>query len=162
MRPRPTSGLRRWLTIAMVAWLGLVLVGREHVLQAFGIHLACVHPGGTGERSEPAVRTHDGHAQHGDGDHAATSAAHDDASDQVGDDASHDRRDVATSDHDGGGADDCPPGCTECACGAAPCAPTMPHVIADRLWTFRDFDARPHLAGPTRDATTLERPPRQG
>lgn len=132
----------------MVAWLGLVMVGREHVLQAFGIHLACVHPGGTGERSEPAVRTHGGHTQHGDGGPAAvTPHEHDDVS--------------ATSDHDDGDGDDCPPGCTECACGAAPCAPSVPHVIAERLWTFRDFDANPHLAGPSRDATTLERPPRR-
>lgn len=136
----------------MVAWLALVMVGREHVLQAFGIHLACVHPGGAPKQSEPTARTHDSHASHGDGHHdgqdAARAAADDDG--------------PTASDHDDDDGDDCPPGCTECACGAAPCEPSLPPVMADRLSTFRDWEALPHLAGPSRDATTLDRPPRRG
>ncbi len=149
-RSRLFTGVRRWLTIAMVAWLGLVLAGREHVLQAIGIHLACVHPGGTAAESELSVRTHESHAERGDAKYAADAASS----------TPHDEP-IASS-HDDGDGDDCPPGCTECACGAAPCAPSMPHILADRLWSFRDWGATPHLAGHSRDATTLERPPRRG
>lgn len=142
--------LARWLQLAIVAWLTLVLTGRDHALQAIGVHLACVHPGA------PAS-THG--AEDDDEHHAAEAPAADD-DDRAGDDgASDDAPDARRADLDPG--DECPADCTDCACGAAPFATTVALTFATRRYRDQVAPApNRSRAGPTRPTTSLERPPR--
>lgn len=130
--------------MAVVAWLTLVLAGREHVLQAVGVELACIHPGETTSphASTRAAEGHDGHASHAsapDVDDGGPGSTAPDADD----------------------GDDCPAGCTECACGAAPCAPAATCELAVRPWHLEDHGLDGSRAGPSRSATGLDRPPRR-
>lgn len=140
--------MRRWITLAVLAWLSLMLAGREHALAAFGLELACLHPGDT-------PRAH--HAEpHEEG---AASADHDDALRAPPGSSTPDHDATAS---DGAGDEDCPPGCTDCACGAAPCAPSTPLGVAARGWTAGLFEVSTTRAGPTQDRVALDRPPRRG
>jgi len=149
--------------VALVAWFSLVLAGREHVLQAVGLELACIHPGDghpgdgypgdgyPGDRASTPVSSraepgHPGHGQH----HAKEASASPPDGDAPG-----------TSAQDADEGDDCPAGCTECACGAAPCAPSPSFVVVQQTWHTDRFGRDPSRAGPSRIATALERPPRR-
>lgn len=132
----------------VVAWIALVLAGREHTLQSLGLEIACIHPG------DPRL----GHDDARDGGGSEAHAAHHADAHQA--DAADDDAPLASDDLERG--DDCPAGCTDCACGAAPCAPAAPFLLAARTWRVHRFDRDPSRAGPSRDATALERPPRAG
>jgi len=130
----------------MVAWIALVLAGREHTLQALGVEIACVHPGARGDvrTFESKDETHGKHAPH-----------------QL--QSSEDEQDVglrATSAYAGEG-EDCPAGCTDCACGAAPFVPPSPLVIGERAWRDLTFERDLAIDGPARRAASLDRPPRR-
>jgi hypothetical protein len=139
------------MALALVGWLALVLAGREHALAAVGIHLACVHPGSSSSRVHDATAAGVVAAQP-DADVAggATRAASSPV--RGGDEASIDAAE----------GDDCPPGCTDCACGAAPCVPPAPSEVAARGWALESFAHESAPPGPTRPALTPDRPPRRG
>jgi hypothetical protein len=112
--------------VGIVGWLMLVLGGREHALQAVGLHLACVHPV-VAEQQRAAER------------------------------APEQRASQHSTDDD----DDCPPGCTDCACGAAPFVPAVPVVMVGKPYlSERDYQRPPTTAGPSCRGLDLERPPR--
>lgn len=139
----------RWVTFVMVAWLSLVLAGREHALQALGVHVACIHPGSSGQAST-RDRSSEPLEAHGGRTAADTPPA------PAG---SHE---VSVSTSDAGDGDDCPPNCTDCACGAAPFVPATPLVIAARSFSMHPFASGSPGDGPSRRVATLERPPRRG
>jgi hypothetical protein len=138
--------LRRWITVALVAWLTIVLAGREHVLQAVGLELACIHPG---ESASPHASTRSSGRHAGHGEHAIAGPAVD----------AHDAPAVTAPDVDDG--EDCPAGCTECACGAAPCAPAAAFQLDERPWHLQEDRLAGSRAGPSRSATALDRPPQR-
>jgi len=69
-RPGPRKALARRALIVLALAMSLVLVGRAHVFQAIGIHIACAHPGATQQVDNDSHDGSDG------GDHGCPASCH--------------------------------------------------------------------------------------
>ncbi len=149
LRSAAMRRLRRVVGVAIVAWIALVVAGREHALQAIGVEIACVHPGS----ADPVHGADDDHAAPPGDEHGrAARPAH----------AAERSVDVDVADApDADEGDDCPIGCSGCACGAAPFAMPTVTAIASRTWRDAPFVLGSGSVGPRRTPTELDRPPRR-
>jgi hypothetical protein len=125
----------------------MVIAGREHALQAFGLAVACVHPHSGDVGHEVAEEAH--HPEHRETERAAVASP-----------LLDDGGDVATASPDVDDADECPIGCSSCACGAATFALPAGFTLARRGWLEETFGPGRGRDGPRACTSSLDRPPR--